>query len=131
MVPPSGLQSSPLEIVIAQHHLGPSVFFQAVQGSPASVLVVGHRAGPESPLRIARTVVHPSSGRRDLLEHARRAVRPQVDEGLPGRDQPAVVTLDGCDRTDGPGHRVGAHGDESSLVVDSVAVHASGEDVDT
>ena len=94
------------------------------------MVVVGQRAGPEAALRVACAVVHPRPGRGHLGERAQAAVRAQVGEAPPGGEQPALVALDGRDRTDGPGDLVGAHRDESAAVGDPVAVDAPGQDVD-
>ena len=64
MVPPSGLQPSPLEIVRPSSiTLDPPVPIEPVERAASGVVVVGQGAGPESALRVAGAVVHPRPGR--------------------------------------------------------------------
>jgi hypothetical protein len=92
IVPPSGLQPSPLEIVRPpEHRPRLSVAIQPIERSATGM--VGLRDGPEPVLRIASGIVHPRPWRGDLGEQAQRAVRGQVDEAEAGCQQPTLVAL--------------------------------------
>ena len=113
-----------------EHLLGPAGPVQPVERAASGVMVVGQGPGPEPPLRIGGTVVHPGPGRRDLRDGSMGALGRQVDEAAPGAEQPPPVALDGRDHADGPGQLVDADGDQRSVVLDPVAVDAPGQDVD-
>ena len=112
-----------------EHPLDPSLPVEPVEGSAPGTVVVGQRAGPEPALRIARGVVHPRPGRRDLCEAPQLAVGREAGEPQPRGQQPPLVVLDGRDRTDGPGHLVRANGDQGAVVGDEVAVDTAVQDV--
>src|SRR4030095_1771245 len=96
----------------------------------AEMWVVRLAPAPQPPLRIACRIVHPSRLGRDGRKRTNRAIEREVRESASGCEQKHVVAMHGRDGTDRVRHVIHADWRQRTILLDTVTVNTTLEDVD-